>query len=573
MAQENFCSKCGAARKQGTLFCSQCGAKYPATPQAAAPAPAAGLTCKACGNPLKPGDKFCSKCLVKAPDSVAAAPAAAKMPAQPAAGSDRCRRCGAPIPPGDINCRPCFEKIQAEIFEKVGINPPSSRPAPAQTQPAQSHATHAIPVQSADTNCHHGTEIPAVECFTVEVVRNADAASSFEGNLMVTTMVCDNIRQDTVVTPSMALLEYPQLEDTKVDDQSGLFKEARITFTQKERMTCIIDADGKTIYCLFAPENQYLPINYGVLSMLFTMGNHRVSCLANPIEWAKHDTGDFLKNFQNFPSSGGRDYASYFNIVPLATEPKKAAGLFGTLGALSKGVQNFSLNQYAAMRDPVDKLESIAMHRQKLTALLTSPEKTVDLGYRQKICGKCGNDVIYDPAENALYCTGCDAYVQRLGNPPWHDYYIKNMEKTATIMKPPATDYAMMHRSAYCPVCAAQLKYIYLQQWAEYGTPGNHIWFCPHCLEESPQVMDHPVNIPVLLTCSICGKSHPSLADSDVTICPSCGAQLMSADWEKRQPMPQQSPNAGTQWGDFPWSSLQRYQRSEFTPIQPPEGF
>ncbi len=546
MVQGNFCPNCGAARKQGALFCSSCGTKYPDT---AGPSPQQGVVCKACGNPIKQGDKFCSKCLVKVPDAGAVQPApAAKPPAAPAPAAGTgpaaaagvvCKSCGNPIKPGEKFCSKCLVKVPDEVQAAV---------AAAKT------ATSA-PKPLAKVNA---SAIPSVECWQVAVTRVAGAEKKTSQNPMtvteVTELVADSGIQVHPVPPSPDLLAYPRISDTTVEGRSwGIGGLPVQSFTQTEQMTVILDAASRTMYCVFAPEVEYVPPVRGVTKFAFSIGDRmQVMPQGIPKVWSRFSEGDYITNYPHLPVLIGRDYASFFTVVPVtAAGPEKKTGLLAFAGDLQKGLKDTQYVQWEGQRNPADRITPLAQVRPTLLPLLSSPAATTALAYRQRVCAACGSALIFDPDENALFCSGCGAYTTRYGVSPrearYLDYLIK-CEKAAN--RAPDANLLMMRRAAFCPRCSTWLKYVFIPQTQQYGTPGNHLWYCPHCVTECTEIMDRPLNRPHQVVCSHCGSTDSSLQRAGTTVCPSCGSQFMTAPWEALPPMPESDPN------EVPWGSM-----------------
>jgi Zn finger protein HypA/HybF involved in hydrogenase expression len=405
-----------------------------------------------------------------------------------------------------------------------------------------------------------GKTIPTVEIWQVEVTRNVDGAASYEGNYIFYTYVTAADTRVTQVPFSPTIFEYPAIGETKVDDQSGLFKEARIKFTQTERMTVILDAASKSAYCLFAPEIKYVPPIRGVTTLQFIMSNHKIPLGANSLEWARFNFGDFMKNYLHLPVALRKDYASLFTFIPMTLGQKQAAkGIFGAIGSIKSDINDITIDSWEGKRDPNDKIPTLATYRAQLNALAAFQGGTTAITYKQRICSACDSLLIFDPNENALFCHGCGAYVQRYGMPPRQVQFLKNLESQIAIMKPPESDIMMMHRAAFCPQCSSWLQYLFIPQWQDQGTAGNHLWYCPNCHTECPVILDRPVNMAHIVICSHCGEKNISPEQPGVNACTSCGSPFLSAGWETQSPMPYVDPN-DLQWLDIDENLMLHYE-------------
>jgi hypothetical protein len=571
MAQENFCINCGAARRPGSLFCSGCGTKFPATARPVTPAPAAAsppvtrspavaapapssAVCKACGNPLRPGEKFCSRCLVTVPDEVAARqpPAPAPAVATPSPFVGVCKACGNPLRFGEKFCSKCLVKIPDAVADQ---QPPAPAPAAAKTGPRVNGS---------------GKSIPAVECWQVVVTRRAGATKTVLRNPMstseITEMVTDSGIQVLPASPSPALLGYPRISDSQIEGKMwpfvvGSVKYPLQSFMQTEQMTVILDAVNKTMYCVYSPETEYVPPIRGVTKFALDISDRmQMMPQSIPKVWSRFYEGDYIANYRHLPVLIGRDYASFFSVVPVTADtPEKKGGLLAFAGDLSRGVKDMQIQRWEGARNPADKIKTLAQVRSALTSLVSSPPATTSIPYKQRVCSACGSVLIFDPDENAIFCPGCSAYTRRYGMSPREARYLDYLvecEKKAN--QPPDDNLRMMRRAAFCPQCSTWLKYVFIPQTQEHGTPGNHLWYCPHCVSECPEIMDRPLDRPHEVVCSHCGYTDASLRQADVTVCPSCGSQFMTAAWEALPPMPEKDPNE-TPWEQMNWGPVIHY--------------
>lgn len=531
MAEERFCNNCGAPRKPSTLFCSVCGTKFSTPPT----------------------------------------PPAAK------AQENTCRRCGAPIPadPDRLNCDKCLAEIKQEILNKVFSNEAAGQQAPAE-KPGRITATTepAISAQKPTATPKSGAQvIPAVECWQIEVTRRAAGATGFQGNVMTKTLETDSTITITRTPPSPALLDYPQILEPQIEGSKWNASGTK-TITQKERMAVIIDSGGKTVYYLFSPDVEFVPPIRGVTRLNIALFERtQMPGAAIPAKWARFSEGDYIKNYLHLTAALGKDYASLFVAVPMTTgsarkaPEQKKRGLFAVADSLLAGMNTGSIEKWEVPRDPGEKIATVAANRERLNAVLSQAPATTAVVYKQRSCTVCGSLLVFDSNENALFCPGCGAYVQRYGMPPRQEQFFASIEKRQTaageyastsfgmfnvgaILKIPDSDLFMMKRSAFCPQCSSWLQYIYLPQLAHLGTDGNHLWYCPHCLSECGEILDRPLSIPHTVTCSHCGALHDSLVRSDVTVCPSCGSQFLTAEWEKKTALPDKDMN------EFAWSQV-----------------
>jgi DNA-directed RNA polymerase subunit RPC12/RpoP len=527
MAVNEFCSNCGTEMKTtDSQFCTNCGMRFPTKGQEI-PKLSPQRACKACGNPINPGDKYCSKCLVIVPEVTPSVHEIAKIPVFPVSPSST-----TPI-------SPIARPITTQGIAKPG-----------------------------------GKDIPAVEVWQIEVTRNVATNAKMQGNVIRTTLDSRPEVKVTKVTPSLEILNYPSISDVQV---SGSAWTASKSYTQTEKMAVILDSVQKNLYYLFAPQQEYVPPQRGIsLLTLQLLAKTQVNPNSIPLGWVNVAEGDHIKNYLQVPKLIQKDFASLFSVIPLSTgkmqvmaenkpEPKK--GLLSGLGSAIKSM-NIGLGpeQYEPHHDPKDKIADVNSQRENLIQVLSGTNKSTTLAYKQRTCSSCGLQLVFDPNEEALFCSHCGAYVLRYGIPlrqkkildgirKWeiedaerrkNASFIQNTFGSYASWLPSPEDMKIMNRSAFCPQCSSWLLYIFNPNAVGVGIGGNHAWFCPHCISLVDQIMDRPLAHTHTVSCSICGSTDPSLANAGTTTCPSCSARLITARWEALQPVPADDTNDPT---------------------------